>query len=146
MCSQENARTPQICPVSLYVDAAEMMKFNRPCQKCNHFERCSGYISKSNFRPFLPCIVKKIPQIWPVSRSQMVLNWAKTDHEQNRISSAKFQAIPPLCSKENVWKLQIWPVSLSQNPTKGKSTDHYPNLISSEGGQYTSACQISGHS
>ena len=50
-------------------------------------------------------------------------------------------------SPENVWKPQIWPVSLSESSTKKRKwTERVHNLICSEGGQDTSACNISGHS
>ena len=61
---------------------------------------------------------------------------------------AKFQAIPPMCSPENARNPQLWLVSLTQNAAEMRKiqTDRHEILISSEGGQYTSAHQISGHS
>ena len=35
---------------------------NRPWPKSNQFWRWSGYISMSNFRAFLPCVLQKMPR------------------------------------------------------------------------------------
>ena len=39
-----------------------MRKVNRPWPQCNQFQGWSGWISMSNFRPFFPCVPKKIPE------------------------------------------------------------------------------------
>ena len=61
---------------------------------------------------------------------------------------AKFQPIPSMRSTENFLNPQIWPATLSQNNAKirKKSTDSDQNLINSDGGQYTSVCQIADSS
>ena len=56
----ENAWKVHIWSVSLSQNGAKMRKTNRPWPKFNQFKRWSGCISMSNFRPFLPCILKKI--------------------------------------------------------------------------------------
>ena len=59
--SQENARKPQILPVSLNQSGAKRTKFNKPLPKSTNFWSWSGYISMPNFRPFLSSILKKMP-------------------------------------------------------------------------------------
>ena len=66
--------------------------------KFDQFQRWSGYISMSNFRPFLLCILKKITEI-PKSdlfhNIKTIPKWGKsTDHIQNLISSEGDQNTP----------------------------------------------------
>ena len=60
MHSQENAKKLQIWLVSLSQNTVKMWKINRPWPKCKQLIMQSGYICMSNFKPFLPCILKKI--------------------------------------------------------------------------------------
>ena len=56
----------------------------------------------------------------------------------------KFQVIPSMHFPDFAQKHQIWPVSLKVTQKPRKLTDHDQNLFISEGGQDTSAHQISG--
>ena len=61
MRSPENARKPQIWPVSLSQNCAKIRKINRPWPQTNQFWRWSRYISMQNLRPFPPCILREMP-------------------------------------------------------------------------------------
>ena len=61
MHSPENARKPQIWPDSLSQSGAKMRKINIPWPESHEFWRWSGYIRMSNIRPFLPCVLMKMP-------------------------------------------------------------------------------------
>ena len=114
-----------------------MRKTNRPWPECNQFQRWWGYISMLNFRLFLPCVLKKIPETpnfncftkskwrqneeyqYIVTKIQTVLEVVKI-HRQ-----AKCETIPPLCSQENARKSQIRPFSQSQNTTKMRKINRW---------------------
>ena len=93
----------------------------------------------SSFRPFFPCVLKKIlepPNLTCFTKSEWRQKWGiSTYRDQNIIyseggqnkSTCKLGGIPPLCSQENAQKSQIWPVSLSQNSAKmGKINRRLP--------------------
>ena len=137
MHSQENAPKLQIWLASLSQNTVKMRKINRPWPKCKQLKMQWGYICMSNFKPFLPCILKKIVRNpkFDLFHSQ---NDAKNEENQQTMAKiwlvqkvvrihqhAKVQAIPPLCSPENVRKLQICLVSLSQNDAKMRKINRW---------------------
>ena len=89
--SQENTPKLQIWLVSLSQITTKIKKINRPWPKCKQSKKQSGYISMSNFKPFLPSILMKIartPKFELFHKVKMMPKWGKsTDHDQNLISS-----------------------------------------------------------
>ena len=94
------------------------------------------------------------PQTQAVSLSQSgakvnKINWPtpKTNQLWRLSSACQMSDHHPLVLSRKCLEPHIWSVLLNQSGAKwGKSTDHCQNLISFEGGQDSSACQISGHS
>ena len=94
MHSQENAPKLQIWLVSLSQIPSKMRKINRPWPKCKQLKMQSGYISMSNCKPFLPCILKKIAR----TPTFHLFHWVKimpkreksTGHGQNFIKFGRW--------------------------------------------------------
>ena len=95
-----------------------MRKISWPWPECNQFQRWSGYINMSNFRPFLPCVLKiNIP--W--SKSNLFWGWPEYTNMPNlRPFSVVFSRKCPEIAKSkcrNVAKMRKinrrWPKSKS---------------------------------
>ena len=152
-------KTRQNGPASLSQNGAKMRKINRIWPKCNQFQRWSGYITMLNFRPFLPCVLKKIPKN-PNLTCFTKSKWRQNEaYQQTMIKilsvqevikihqHVKFETIPPLLFQGNARKYQIWPVSQNQIVAKMRKINKpWPKYDQFSGGQDTSACRISCHS
>ena len=108
-----------IWPVSRGQIGAKTRKTNRPWPKYNQYQRWSGYISMSNFKLFLPCGVKKIPELPHLTRFAKS-KWCQNEENQQTVATmysvlkvvrihqhVQFEAIPPLCSQEKARKSLI---------------------------------------
>ena len=84
----------------------------------------------SNFRPFFPCIVKKIPET-PNLTCFTKSKWCENEEYQHSVTKIKsilkvvtihqhasLRPFLPCVLKKMPKKSQIWPVSLSQNAAK----------------------------
>ena len=87
----ENAQRSLIWPPSLHETCAKIRKITRLWPKHNQFGTWSGYISMSNFRPFLPWGLKKMCRnlnFNPFHRVKIATKLGKsTDCDKNLINS-----------------------------------------------------------
>ena len=111
-----------------------MRKISWPWPECNQFQRWSGYINMSNFRPFLPCVLKiNIP--W--SKSNLFWGWPEYTNMPNlRPFSVVFSRKCP--------EIANLPDSHSRNVAKMRKINRrWPkSKISSQDVQDTSVCWI----
>ena len=152
----ENAWKLHIWPLSLSQNGEKMKKTNKPWTECNQFQRWLGYIVMSNFRPFLPCVLKKIPET-----TNMIVSLSQNGAKMRNINipwpkSYLYWRWPEYINKPNLRR--FLPCVLKKCPEIanlpcfkmsrkwGKSTDGDQNLSSSQGGQDTPAYWISCHS
>ena len=82
MHSQENAPKLQIWLASLRQNTVKMRKINGPWPKCEQLKMQSRYICMSNFKPFLPCILKKIAR----NPKFDLLKWCQNEEDQQTMA------------------------------------------------------------
>ena len=93
--SPDNARNPQIRPVSLSQSGPETMKINRRLPQSNLFWVWSGWLSMQNSRLYLLCVLIKMPGNLKFGQFHYCQSCSKTrkstDRAQNLISSENIQ-------------------------------------------------------